>query len=285
MDSMAPTVTAVVLTTGDRAEELSTAINSLRRAGIQEVLLVWNSTAPQPPSTPGVEIVSAGKNLGITAGRNFGASHGDGDIIVFLDDDAELLTEGALGRISAHFEENPVCAVVAFRIVDEIGTTLRRHNPRLGTRGAAKPGPVGTFLGGACAVRRSNFTDCGGFDPNFGYSMEEQDLTWRLHKVGLSVHYRPDILVRHPHTDPSRHAQALQRTWRNRVTAARRSLPLPIRLCHLTLHGARALLHGLQPNDLIAGMAHDQDLRVGAGSPLTARQIWTLTRLGRPPIF
>lgn len=246
---------------------------------------MWNTVEKPPAELLGVGLVTPGDNIGITAGRNLGAESGNEDIVLFLDDDAEVLTPAAASLIKDHFSRNPNCAVVALRIIDHQGITLRRHNPRVGTKRAEKPGPVGTFLGGACAIRRSVFLEIGGFDPTFGYSMEEQDLSWRLHKEGLSVHYRPDILVRHPHTDPSRHPQAIQRTWRNRIRAARKSLPLPVRVVHLTLHGARALLHGLQPRDLITGLTSGHESPADRDTHLSARQVWSLTRLGRPPIF
>ena len=69
------------------------------------------------------------------------------------------------------FIEHPRCAVISFRIVDEDGLSARRHNPRLGHFLVDKPGMVGTFLGGACAIRRSAFEACGGYDDSFFYSM------------------------------------------------------------------------------------------------------------------
>ena len=85
------------------------------------------------------------------------------DIIIFLDDDAEVLTPDLWERTDKFFTQHPRCAVISFRIVDEDGISARRHNPRFG-HFLDKPGTVGTFLGGACAIRRAAFEACGGYD-------------------------------------------------------------------------------------------------------------------------
>ena len=277
---------AVILTTGSRSGELAASLESII-AGIGcEVFVVWNSES-EPTSQfqdrPNVKVVSAGANLGIPGGRSFGTRQLTSEIVVFLDDDAELLTTGVGELLTQHFKKQPNCAVLVFRIVDETGTQSRRHNPRVGSRGAGRPGPVGTFLGGACAIRRAAFSQVSGYDESFFYSMEEQDLSWRLWGAGWEVHYRPDIVVRHPRTDPSRHENALLRTWQNRVTAARRSLPLPIRMIHLSLHGARATKMGLPLSSLLKVLLRHP--KPADAKPMSWRTVAKLTRIGRPPIF
>lgn len=277
---------AVILTTGSRSSELAASLESIV-AGIGcEVCIVWNSDA-EPTSQfqgrPNVTVVSAGANLGIPGGRTFGTRQLPSEIVVFLDDDAELITTSIGASLTQHFDEHPNCAVLGFRIVDETGSQSRRHNPRVGSRGTGRPGPVGTFLGGACAIRRSAFEQVGGYDESFFYSMEEQDLSWRLWDAGWEVHYRPDIVARHPRTDPSRHENALLRTWQNRVTAARRSLPLPVRVIHLGLHGARAIKMGLPAKNLLEVLLRHP--RPSDAKPMSWRTVAKLIRIGRPPIF
>lgn len=279
-------ITAVILTTGSRSNELAASLESIL-AGIDcEVLIVWNSPEDPPDQFQGqsnVRILSPGANLGIPGGRAFGARQFTNEIVVFLDDDAELLTAGVGESLTQHFCQHPKCAVLGFSIIDERGIQSRRHNPRVGTRGTDRPGPVGTFLGGACAIRRSALEQVGGYDESFFYSMEEQDLSWRLWNAGWEVHYRPDIVVRHPRTDPSRHENALLRTWQNRVTTARRSLPLPVRVIHLSLHGARAIKMGLPAKNLLEVLLRHP--RPSDAKPMSWRTVAKLTRIGRPPIF
>lgn len=279
-------VTAVILTTGSRSEELTVSIESIVEGLGCEILVVWNSAADLPDQLQdksNVITVSPGLNLGIPGGRTYGARQVASEILVFLDDDAELLTAGVGALLTQYFAEHPRCAVLGFSIVDETGNQSRRHNPRIGVNGADRAGPVGTFLGGACAMRRSIFNDMGGYDESFFYSMEEQDLSWRLWDAGWEVHYRPDIVIRHPRTDPSRHENALLQTWQNRVTAARRSLPFFIRVIHLALHGARAIKMGLPTKHLLKVLLRHP--RPSDSKPMSLRTVAKLTRIGRPPIF
>ena len=276
---------AVVLTTGSRPVELAAALQSLENSGLSDRVIVWNS--PSPPEQIALDCltVSAGQNLGIPGGRNFGVEHSTGDIVVFLDDDAEVLTTDLENQIQNFFAKNPRCGALGFRIVDESGATMRRHNPRFGNRGVATPGAVATFLGGACAIRRTAFDEVGRYDDTFFYSMEEQDLAWRFYAAGYFVYYQPNIVVRHPATLTTRHPEAVQRTWQNRVSAAIKSLPYLVLPFYLTAHGIRGLRNGLSLSWAIAQVAQGLRERNEARNSMSWATVIQLTKIGRPPIF
>ena len=283
------TVSAVVLTTGNRVRELNSALNSLIEASISNLDVVWNSSKPpvdfehgvfaQPPS-----LLQPGGNLGIAGGRNFGIFRQQSEFVLCLDDDAVLLSTDIQDSAITHFRTNPRCAVIAMRIVDERHSTLRRHNPRFGTTGVHRSGAVGTFLGGACIIRLSAFVDVGGYNADFFYSMEEQDLTWRLYSAGWNVYYLPDLKVYHPHTSPNRHTSALEQTWTNRCKSARMSLPSLLIPPYLLLHGVRSLRMGLKLSNLFAGLKIFIE-RMPERQPLKWRHVWILSKAGRPPII
>ena len=278
---------AVILTTGSRPSELTSAVDSSLRAGCQSCTVVWNAdyeplhadTAPD-----GVTFLYPGRNLGIPGGRNYGLAASISEVVGFLDDDAVLLSENAVRDVIEHFKTHSRCAVVALRIVDQLGVTSRRHNPRVGTAGVTRGGRVGTFLGGACFVRREAFVSVGGFDESFIYAMEEQDLTWRLYEAGWHVDYRPDIRAFHPRTDPSRHPNAVEQTWRNRVTSASKMLPLPIWLFYVTTHGARSIARGLSLRSAVSGLRRGVSHGRRSRCPMSWSTVWKLTCVGRPPI-
>lgn len=232
----------------------------------------------------GVTFLYPGRNLGIPGGRNYGLAASTSEVVGFLDDDAVLLSENAVGDVIEHFNTHSRCAVVALRIVDQLGATSRRHNPRVGTAGVNRGGRVGTFLGGACFVRREAFLSVGGFDESFMYAMEEQDVTWRLYEAGWHVDYRPDIRAFHPRTDPGRHPNAGEQTWRNRVTSASKMLPLPIWLLYVTTHGARSIVRGLSWRSAISGLRHGVSNGRKFRRPMSWSTVWKLTCVGRPPI-
>jgi len=254
------------------------------------VILVWNNddtpdaVTREIASSPEVELLEAESNLGIPGGRNYGLQHCEGDYVVFLDDDAFVQSDQLASRICEYFSTHQNCGALAFRVVDGDDNSQRRHNPRLGTIGLNRAGKVATFAGGACAVRRTSFLDAGGFDASFIYAMEEQDLAWRMYRISSEVHYVPDVRIFHPPSLPSRHPDHLERTWRNRVAAAYKSLPFWIRLIYLTLHGLRTRRMGLRLGEMIRLLIIART-SVVTRLPLKPSTVFQLARIGRPPIF
>ena len=181
-------IAVVVLTQGTRPTELARAIASVRAQ--QQVdphlVLVVNGAAPPQADQPDRLIVLP-ENVGIPAGRNIGAAAADARLIMFLDDDAELLDPGLLATVVDRFKADPRLGAMSIRLVDEVGRTQQRHVPRLGRWSAERSGPVTYFVGGASVVRSAAFHVADGFDPRFFYAMEESDLSWRLLDAGWSI--------------------------------------------------------------------------------------------------
>src|ERR671911_2096526 len=93
-------VGAVVLSMGDRREELETALRSLlAQEGVDlDVVLVGNGWQPQG-LPEGVRAVHLPENVGIPQGRNVGAREARGEVLFFYDDDARLPTTDVLARL------------------------------------------------------------------------------------------------------------------------------------------------------------------------------------------
>ena len=280
----------VVLTTGERPEALSAAVASISAQvtgdHVQEILVVGNGASPAPPDP--ARALSLSEHVGVAAGRNAGIAATDGDVVLFLDDDAECVGTGLTAAVLDAFATDDRLGVVSFRITDPSGVTQRRHVPRLRVGDPTRSCEVTTFLGGACAIRRALVDEVGGYPGAFFYAMEETDLAWRALDAGWRIEYRGDLVVHHPATTPARHGGAIWYTARNRAWLARRRLPavlVPLYLalwCALTLarvrsiDGARQALSGL-----IAGLREP----AGERRPLRWSTAWRMTRLGRPPII
>lgn len=276
----------VVLTMGDRQRELANALRSLTtgRKGDPEVVLVVNGGPGLAEVPPGVTVIVLPENLGIPEGRDRGLAAAGGDVIGFLDDDAVLL--GDQRQVTGAFERSSDLGAVALRLVDDGGETARRHVPRLGAKGATRSGPVATFLGGACAVRRSAYVDSGGYFTQLFYGHEELELSWRLVDHGWSIEYLADCLVRHPKTAVGRHPEGWRRTGSNRVLVARRTLPRPVSVVHalvwLVLGAARAPDWNTRWSYVAAWLAAWR--RPIDRAPIAWNTVWELARLGRPPV-
>jgi GT2 family glycosyltransferase len=296
-----PAVSWILLTMGDRPAELAEAVASIPDlAGIDadakvdvEAIVVANGVPEGLPVVPpaiaeGVRIVHSPENLGIPGGRNLGAAEASGDVLAFLDDDAAIAAPEAVRAATARFAVEDDLAVVALRIVDPVsGRTMRRHVPRLRSGGADRSGPVTSFLGGACLIRRSAFAQVGGYEAALFYALEETDLAWRLIDAGWRIDYDAEAVVHHPATDISRHGAAHERTARNRVMVARRLLPMPLGPLYVATWAAITLLRG---RSVAAWRDWWRGTRAGLVAPVERRPIgWAgvgrMTRLGRPPII
>jgi GT2 family glycosyltransferase len=277
-------IAVVVLTQGNRPAELARAVASVReqqQVDPQLVLVVNGGPPPQPD--PFDQLIVLPENVGIPGGRNVGAAAADARLIMFLDDDAELLDSELLAAVVARFKANARLGAMSIRLIDEEGRTQQRHVPRLGSRSAGRSGPVTYFVGGASVVRTATFHGVDGFDPRFFYSMEESDLAWRLLDAGWSIWYSADLTVFHPHTAPSRHKGYARLAARNRLWTAWRSLPAPVLAGYLMTWTIAAAVRGAPLREVLAGY-REALLARPARHPIRWRTVVRMTLLGRPPV-
>ncbi|MFG7940799.1 glycosyltransferase family 2 protein [Streptomyces cacaoi] len=286
---------AVILTMGNRPEELRTLLESVAKQDGEaiEVVVVGNG-APLPELPEGVRTVELPENLGIPGGRNvgieaFGPSGSEVDALLFLDDDGLLPNTDTAELVREAFTRDPKLGIISFRIADpDTGETQRRHVPRLRAADPLRSSRVTTFLGGANAVRTKVLAEVGGLPDEFFYAHEETDLAWRTLNAGWMIDYRADMVLHHPTTAPSRHAVYHRMVARNRVWLARRNLPallVPVYLgvwLLLTL-ARRPSMPALRA--WLGGFKEGWTTPAGPRRPMRWRTVWRLTRLGRPPVI
>ncbi|MFI8519284.1 glycosyltransferase family 2 protein [Streptomyces sp. NPDC085481] len=288
-----PTVGVVVITMGDREPELHALLESVAaQEGDPATVVVLGQGVKLADLPGGAAAVDLPGNLGIPGGRNAGVQwlreHGGVDIVVVLDDDGLLPRADTLRLVRGAFAENPRLGVISFRIVDEEGRTQRRHVPRLGGADPESSGEVTTYLGGAHAIRMSVINQVGDFPASFFYAHEETDFAWRALDAGWEIHYRADLLLRHPRTEASRHAVYYHNTGRNRVWLAKRHLPAVLVPVYLATWAAYTLvqrppLAGLK--EWWAGFFEGVRVPCPPRRPIQWRTVWRMTRLGRPPVI
>lgn len=269
---------------GNRADELGVALDSL--APHPARVLVNGAPVGPAPIAPHASMLTTPANLGVPGGRDFLVSSSESSVVGFLDDDA-VAADGVSERVLAAFDVDERLGAVALRIVDERGQTTRRHVPRLGGRHPNQGGDVALFLGGACAIRRESYDDAGGYWSELFYGHEEVELAWRLIDRGWTIRYLPEARVFHPRTEIGRHSDGWFMTGRNRVMVARRTLPWPVAMVHVS---AWLVLGTIRANGsgnrraYLRGWRQGWSMRV-VHQPIRWRTVWRLTRLGRPPVF
>ncbi|MEO7754396.1 MAG: glycosyltransferase [Terracoccus sp.] len=283
-------VGAVVLSMGTRPTELATALDTLlAQQGVDlDVVVVGNGW--EPVGLPdGVRTVHLAENVGIPEGRNVGAREVRGEIVFFYDDDAFLPTDDVLSRLAAEFSLDDRVAVVQPRGADPDGKPApRRWVPRLRTGEGGAPGEVAVFWEGVCAIRRTAFDAVGGWPGQFWYGHEGIDLAFRLIDAGWTLRYRPDVVVNHPATTPTRHAVYYRMNARNRVWVAKRNLPHPVAEVYVAVWSAITVARvrdrdklGVWFDGLREGVRED----AGPRTPMSWSTVLRLTRAGRPPVI
>ncbi len=289
----------VVLTMGHRPDALAAALGSLERQGrrhrfgdasgaSERTVVVANGCRGLPLDVDGVVVESA-VNLGVPGGRDLGVRSTTSSIVGFLDDDATL--ETSTDVVVRAFAERPDLAAVSFRLVDETGESSTRHVPRPGGRNPGESGAVTTFLGGACAIRRTAYDQVGGYFCDLFYGHEEVELSWRLIDAGWQIHYLADVEVFHPRTEIGRHEHGWRLTGRNRVWIVRRTLPWPVAITHVAIWLVLGVVRAPDAacrRSYVSGWWEGWRTRWADGSsrrPITWRAVWRLTRLGRPPLI
>jgi lipopolysaccharide/colanic/teichoic acid biosynthesis glycosyltransferase len=138
---------------------------------------------------------------GPAAARNEGARRASGDVLVFVDADV-VIHRDAFSRIRELFERDPGLTA-AFGSYDDgmpsYGRVATFRNVLHHHVHHSRPGVANTFWSGLGAVRRRDFLECGGFDPErFPYpSVEDIDLGMRLSARGARIVLNPRIQGTH----------------------------------------------------------------------------------------
>src|SRR6185437_4162590 len=126
-------LSCVILTMGNRPEELARAIASARAQRGTAVEVVVVSNGGDVPTVP-TELITLRlpENVGIPAGRNAGVAACAGDVVLFLDDDGWYPDPGLAEHVARRFAADPALAVLAFRVTGpDGGFGGRWHVPRL----------------------------------------------------------------------------------------------------------------------------------------------------------
>jgi len=289
MPAHAPSFGAVVLSMGNRPADLTRVLASLlSQVGVVlDVLVVGNGWTPTGLPR-GVRSVALPMNVGIPEGRNIGARHVRGDVLVFVDDDAYLPDDTVLRRLAAVLARDKRTAIVQPRALDPSGAPApRRWVPRLRVREPDRGGVVAGLWEGVFAVRRLAFEQAGGWPGRFFYAHEGIELVWRVWDAGWVVRYAPEIVVHHPATNPSRHDTYYRMNARNRVWVARRNLPPMLAVVYVGVWIAITVVRVRRPGPLrvwFLGLWEGLTTPAGPRRPLRWRTVARLTRAGRPPV-
>lgn len=182
-----------------------------------EVLVVANGPPPaalaaiEATRWPAVRLIAMAVNLGFVGGCNRGAAQAEGEFLVFLNDDTEVLPgwlEALVDAADARSDIGAVGSVILFPdgTIQEAGCIVWRDGSTLGVgRGLSLDTapfdflrPVDYCSGCSLLVRRTAWEAAGGFDDRyFPAYYEDVDLCLTLARKGLRTVLQPRSRVVH----------------------------------------------------------------------------------------
>jgi GT2 family glycosyltransferase len=203
---------SVVIPTYRRPAELARCLQALARqtaaAERFEVIVVDNdAAAPDRPDGPAVRHLREPVK-GASAARNTGWRAARAPVILFLGDD--ILAEPGLVDMHLAFharEPGETAGLLGHvRWADELGRTAfmrwleAGYQTDYGRLDAGGEPSWGDFTTTQVSVKRSLLERAGGFDQaRFPFLYEDTDLGYRLHRLGLRLHYEPRARAEHLH--------------------------------------------------------------------------------------
>jgi N-acetylglucosaminyl-diphospho-decaprenol L-rhamnosyltransferase len=243
---------SAVVVNFNAGDHLIDCVRSLRRAGVDDVLVVDNASTDGSPQRlravdAAVTLIDTGANLGYGGGVNRGLEAAAGDHVLVLNADV-VVDPGAVARLVAVLDAEADVGIAGPRVDEVDGTTYpsARTFPRLRdavghafvglvttdnrfsrrylmTEGDAAAARDVDWVSGACFLaRRAALTAVDGFDTAYFMYLEDVDLCWRVGQAGWRIRYEPAARVTHvqgvstaqtPYRMLAAHHRSLLRFW------------------------------------------------------------------------
>lgn len=197
---------SIIIITWSRIASLKETLNNLLRDPYEnkEVIVADNNSTDDTKDVLRMEYPSViyhfnEQNLGVPGGRNSGIRLAKGDILFFIDNDAELMENG-LAKIAQYFENDPQLGILAPQINNYYTKELDLSSwvysiHKLNNKDNSFD--TFAFVGAGFAVRREVFEQCGLFWDELFFMHEESDFAYRVIEQNFTIRYQPQIKVYH----------------------------------------------------------------------------------------
>ncbi len=218
--------TSVIILNWNRKEDAANAIDSVLRrdpAGAEVILWDNGSTdgsreylSPRYAADPRVRLVWHGRNAGVCESRNHAVRMATAPLIVFMDSDSLLETDGGLDLVRQRFADDPAIGALNFEILDHRGNVCWPY-ARNQSAWSRREFDITRIDGCGFAIRKDVFEKAGGFPLHFGYGAEEHYLARRCISDGFRVVYFPSVTVTHLHVPGGRTSDQFATMMRNHI--------------------------------------------------------------------
>ncbi|QJD77024.1 glycosyltransferase family 2 protein [Spirosoma rhododendri] len=214
-----------------------------------EVLVADNQSAEDPTGAiaalnyPNTRVIVNPANLGFAGGNNAAIRQAQGDYILLLNNDTEVVPD-LIEQLLAPFASDPSIGITAPKIryyqspdtLQYAGYTAM--NPYTGQAWAIgnqqpdrgqydRPGLTHFAHGAAMMVRRDVIEQVGLMYDDYFLYYEELDWCWQISKAGYGIYYQPTALVYHKESVTVGKSSPLKVYYqtRNRILFIRRNMP------------------------------------------------------------
>ena len=199
-------------------ENLIASINSLSTYENYEIVVVYDD--PTDPlvlerlrgSTHQLRLVRYQKPFNFSEKCNIGAVEAFGEVLIFMNDDMEVLSPDWIETLVAMTEDPTVGAVGPLLLFDNFTVQSAGHHavgPAHFARGLSPKSPAAggwplvlnrevSGLTGACvALRREVFFQVGGFSEQLPLNYNDVDFGYKIQSEGLRLLWTPDVALFH----------------------------------------------------------------------------------------
>lgn len=201
-----------IVVTHNRRRFLDEALTSIYCQNVSnfEVIIVDNASTDGTDEYvkshyPRSKYFRSATNLGVAGGRNFGVGKANGDIGIFIDDDAVFRSTNGTSTIVERFQKNPQLAVLSATIINQYtGQEERESIPHRQKLRQDVDYRCAYFCGCCFAVKLDSFREIGGFWDWLVYCGEELDFSYQLLERGQQIEHSAEVVVIHARTPQAR---------------------------------------------------------------------------------
>jgi GT2 family glycosyltransferase len=204
---------SIIIPTKDRHDLLNNFINSITENSTYqnyEIIIINNKSKDK-----NIAIIDYNHRFNYSAINNFAVKHANGKVLLFLNNDIEVIFPGWLGEMASHAVKPEIGAVGALLLYPD--HRIQHAGVILGMGGVAghayqnwkwedfrnnkEANRVQPYLAvtGACmAIERSKFEEAGGFDKkHLPIAFNDIDLCLRLQEKGYQNLFTPHAMLYH----------------------------------------------------------------------------------------
>ena len=217
---MTPQLSIIILSynTKDLIRKCLTSVYSTIQSVSFEVIVVDNASGDQSVTMikkefKKVHVIESKENLGFGNGINLGVKSAKGEFLLFLNSDAELQAD-VFSQMITYMKSNERIGILGGKLLNYDGSMQRsfsnfygvkdivillfgREKVEMSLLGKDVRKEVDWVSGGCMWIRRSVFDAIQGFDPQIFMYIEDMEICFRVRKLGYTIYYYPDFVVKH----------------------------------------------------------------------------------------